>query len=43
MWDNVKWPDIHIIGVPEEEEKEMDAGKYLKKWCLKTSQIWQKM
>jgi len=31
LWDNVKHTNIHIIGVPEEEEKEVDIKKYSKR------------
>ena len=29
LWDNVKCPNIRIIGVPEEEDKKKDHGKIL--------------
>ena len=29
LWDNVKCPNIRIIGVPEEEDKEKDHEKIL--------------
>ena len=29
LWDNVKCPNIRIIGVPEEEYKKKDHGKIL--------------
>ena len=31
FWDNVKCPDIRIIGVPEEEDKRKDHEKILEK------------
>ena len=32
LWDNIKCTSIHIIGVPEGEERERnDLRKYLKK------------
>ena len=32
LWDNIKYTNIHIIGVPEGEEREKkDLRKYLKK------------
>ena len=31
FWDNVKHPNIRIIGVPEEEDKKKDHEKILKK------------
>ena len=29
LWDNVKYPNIRIIGVPEEEDKKEDHEKIL--------------
>ena len=29
IWDNVKWPNIQIIGVPEEEDKKKGNEKIL--------------
>ena len=31
LWDNVKRPNIWIIGVPEEEDKKRDHEKILEK------------
>jgi len=31
LWDNVKYPNILIIGVPEEEDKKKDHEKILEK------------
>ena len=31
LWDNFKCPNIHIIGVPEGEEKEQEIGNLFKK------------
>ena len=31
LWDNVKHPNIQIIGVPEEEDKKKDHEKTLEK------------
>ena len=31
LWDNIKRNNIHIIGVPEGEEREKDPRKYLKR------------
>ena len=31
LWDNFKCPKIHIIGVPEEEEKEQEIGNVFEK------------
>ena len=38
LWDNIKWGNLCITGIPE-EEKERGLEIYLKKLCLKTSQI----
>ena len=31
LWDNVKCPNIQIIGVPEEEDKKKDQRKDLRR------------
>ena len=31
LWDNFKWSNIHIIGVPEGEEKEQEIGNLFEK------------
>ena len=31
LWDNFKHFNIHIIGVPEEEEKEQETGNLFEK------------
>ena len=31
LWDNVKHPNIQIIGVPEEEDKRKTIRKYLRR------------
>ena len=31
LWDNVKHPNIQIIGDPEEEDKKKDQRKYLRR------------
>ena len=31
LWDNVKHPNIQIIGVPEEEDKKKDQRKDLRR------------
>ena len=31
FWDNVKCPNVRIIGVPEEEDKRKTMRKYLKR------------
>ena len=32
LWDNFKWSNIHIIGVPEGEEKEQEIGNLFEKF-----------
>ena len=31
LWENIKCNNIHIIGVPEREEREKGPEKYLKR------------
>ena len=38
LWDNIKWVNLHIIGIPEGKEKR-GLKIYLKKLWLKTFQI----
>ena len=40
LWDNSKRSNIHIIGVPEGEEKEREIGNLLERIMKKTSLIW---
>jgi len=35
LWDNVKCPNIQIIGVPEEEDKKKGHEKILEEFLLK--------
>ena len=35
LWDNVKHPNIQIIGVPEEQDKKKDHEKRLKEIIVK--------
>ena len=42
LWDNIKPNNIHIIGVPEGEEREKDRRKYLKRLWSKTSLTWER-
>ena len=42
LWDNIKHTNIHVIWVPEEEEKKKGTEKFLKKLWLKTSPIWER-
>ena len=39
LWDNIKQPNLNIIGIPEGEEKDRGWKIYLKKLLLETSQI----
>ena len=39
IWGNIKWANLHIIEIPEGEEKIMGLKIYLKKLLLETSQI----
>ena len=36
LWDNVKRPNIQIIGVPEEEDKKKGQEKILEEIIVKT-------
>ena len=40
LWDNVKLPNIQIIGVPEEEDKKKGHEKILEEIIVKTSLKW---
>ena len=40
LWDNVKHPNIQIIGVPEEEDKKKDHEKILEEIIVKMSLKW---
>ena len=42
LWDNIKCNNIHIIRVPEGEEREKDQRKYLKGLYSKTSRPWER-
>ena len=42
LWDTIKLTNIHIIGVPEGEEREKDLRKYFKRWWLKNSLTWER-
>ena len=42
LWDNIKWTNIHIIGIPEGEEREKGAeniSKEVKDLYLNTDEI----
>ena len=36
LWDNKKWDNVHILRIPEGEEKEKRLKIYLQKLWLKT-------
>ena len=36
FWDNIKWPNIWIIGVPEEEDKKKSYEKIFEKIIVKS-------
>ena len=40
LWDNVKRPNIRIIGVPEEEDKKKDHEKILEEIIVENSLKW---
>ena len=40
FWDNVKRPNIRIIGVPEEEDKKKGHEKILEDIIVETSLKW---
>ena len=39
LWDNVKHPNIQIIGVPEEEDKKKDHEKILEEIIVEITQV----
>ena len=42
LWDNVKCPNIRIIGVPEEEDKKKDHEKILEEIIVENyPKIWK--
>ena len=42
LWDNVKRTNIHIIGVPEGEEREKGTEKIFQEIIAKTSLTWER-
>ena len=40
IWDNFKRSNIHLMGVPEGEEKEQEIGNLFEKIMKETSLIW---
>ena len=40
LWDNVKCPNIQIIGVPEEEDKKEDHEKILEEIIVENFPKW---
>ena len=44
LWDNVKYPNIQIIGVPEEEDKKKGQEKILEEIIVKTfAKMWKEI
>ena len=44
LWDNVKRPNIRIIGVPEEEDKKKDHEKILEEIVVENFlKMWKEM
>ena len=44
LWDNVKRPNIQIIGVPEEEDKKKGQEKILEEIIVKTfAKMWKEI
>ena len=42
LWDNVKCTNIHIIGVPEGEEREKGTENIFQEIIAKTSLTWER-
>ena len=42
LWDNIKYTNIHITVVPEQEEREKGPEKIFKRLYLKTSLPWER-
>ena len=42
LWDNIKHNNIHIIGVPEGEEREKGPKKIFEEIIVKTSLTWER-
>ena len=42
LWNNIKWTNIRITEVPEEEEKKKGTRKSLKTLYLKIFQTWKR-
>jgi len=42
LWDNVNHTNIHIIGVPEGEEREKETEKIFQEIILKTFLTWER-
>ena len=42
LWDNIKHTNIHIIGVPEGQEREKGPEKIFEEIIVKTSLTWEK-
>ena len=41
FWDKMRWTNVWIIGIPEEEEEEKGPEKIVQ-LIIETSQIWEK-
>ena len=42
LWDNIKFTNIRIIGVPEEEEKKKGIEEIYEEIICKTSLAWER-
>ena len=42
LWDNIKCNNIHIIGVPEREEREKGPEKIFEDIIVETSRAWER-
>ena len=42
LWDNIKYTNFRIIGVPEEEEKKKGTEKMFEEIIVETSLIWER-
>ena len=42
LWDNIKCTNIHIIGVPEGEEREKGPEKIFEEIIVENSLIWER-
>ena len=42
LWENIKWPNIQIIGVPEEEEKKKGYEKFFEEIIVENFPKWKR-